>query len=110
MILLNYFLDDYNVVKHVLQCTGIVPSLDLVIFGIKARELELNTFKKPYNNLFVKEKFDKRNNVVNSDQSWGSKSKCKNKEKKGKQKTKWKCYHCRNEGHIKKYCYNFIKK
>ena len=55
MILLNSLPDEYNVVKHALQYTEIVPSLDLVIFGIKARELELNTSKKSGNNLFVKE-------------------------------------------------------
>ena len=67
MILLNSLLDDYNVVKHALQYTGIVPSLDLVISGIKARELELNTSKKPSNNLFVKGNFEKRNNTGNGD-------------------------------------------
>jgi len=46
MILLNSLPDDYDVVKHALRYTGITPSLDLVISGIKARELELNTFKK----------------------------------------------------------------
>ena len=57
MILLNSLLDDYNVVKHALQYTGIVPTLELVIFGIKVRELELHISKKPGNNLFVKGKF-----------------------------------------------------
>jgi len=65
MILLNSLSDDYNVFKHALQYTGIVPSLDLVIYGIKARELELNTSKKLGNNLFLKGKFKKKNNTGN---------------------------------------------
>ena len=67
MILLNSLPDDFNVVKHALQYTDIVPTLDLVISGIKARELELNTSKKSVNNLFVKGKSDKKNNLGNSD-------------------------------------------
>ena len=108
MILLNSLRDDFNVVKHALQYTGIVPTLDLVISRIKARELELNTSKKSTNNLFVKGKSDKKNNSGNSNQSVGSGFKGKNK--KGKQKPKWKCYHCGKEGHIKKYCYDLLKK
>ena len=65
-----------------------MPSLELVIFGIKVRELELNTSKKPSNNLFIKGKFDKRNNVGNRDQSGDFESKGKNKENNGKQKPK----------------------
>ena len=45
MILLNCLPDEYNVVKHALQYTRIIPSLDLVISGIKARVLKLNTLK-----------------------------------------------------------------
>jgi len=56
MILLNSLPDDYNVVKHALQYAGIVPTLNLVISGINAKELELSTSKKPSNNLFVKGK------------------------------------------------------
>ena len=40
----------------------------------------------------------------------GSRTKGKNKEKKGKQKSKWKYYHCGKEGHIKKYCYDALRK
>ena len=36
----------------------------MVISRIKARELELNTSKKPGNNLFAKGKFGKKNNTV----------------------------------------------
>lgn len=111
MILLNSLLDEYDVVKHALRYTRIVPSLDLVISGIKARELELNTTKKSGNNLFVKAKSDKKNYIGNSDQSSETRFKGKKKDKKGKQKqSKWKCYHCGKDGHIKKYCYNFIRK
>ena len=87
MILLNSLPEEYNVVKHALQYTGIVPSLDLVISGIKARELELNSSKKPANNLFVRGKFERKTNTGNVDQSGGSGNKGKIKDKKGKQKT-----------------------
>ena len=108
MILLNSLPDDFNFVKHALQYTGIVLTLDLAISVIKARELELNTSKKSANNLFVKGKSDKKNNTGNSNQSVGFGF--KGKTKKGKQKPKWKCYHCGKEGHIKKYCYDLLKK
>lgn len=41
MILLNSLTKDYQVVKNALQYSGTVPSLDLIIAGLKARELEL---------------------------------------------------------------------
>ena len=48
--------------------------------------------------------------MSNFDQSGNSCSKAKKKVQKGKTKGKWKCYHCGKEGHIKKYCYDFIRK
>ena len=72
MILLNSLPDDYDVVKHVLRYTGVISSLDLVISGIKARELELGTSKKSENNLFVKSKNEKKHSTSNTDQSDGS--------------------------------------
>ena len=48
--------------------------------------------------------------MVNGDQQGGSGLKGKNKERKGKQKPKWKCFHYGKEGHIKKYYYDFLKK
>lgn len=64
MILLNSLPKDYNV-NHALQYIGIVPRLELVIFEIKARELKMNTSKKPRSNLFVKRKSDKKSNAEN---------------------------------------------
>ena len=72
MILLNSLPDEYDVVKHALRYTGIVPSLDLVVSGIKARELELGTSKKTGNNLFVKGKNEKKHFTNNTDQSGGA--------------------------------------
>ena len=86
MILLKSLPDDYHIVKHALRYIGIVLSLDLVIFGIKVRELELSTYKKLGNNLFVKSKNEKRCTIGNTDQSCGLRQKGKKKEKKGKQK------------------------
>lgn len=56
-----------------------MPTSELIISRIKAKVLELNTSKKIGNNLFVKGKFNKRNNAVNNDQSEGSGTKGKNK-------------------------------
>ena len=86
MILLNVLPDDYNVVKHSLQYIGIVPTLELVISGIKARELALHTSKRPGNNLIVKGKFEKGHNGSNANQNGGSVPKGKQNGKKGKQK------------------------
>ena len=107
MILLNSLPPEYQVVKNALQYTGTVPKLDLIISGIKARELELNANKRNGNSLYVKGKTDRRESFRGNDQS-GSKG--KKKDKKGKTKPKWKCFHCGKEGHIKKYCYDFLRK
>ena len=108
IILLNSLSDDYDVVKHVLQYITILPSLDLIIFGIKDRELEFSTSKKSGNNLFVKGKQEKKNNIGNNDKTGWFGQKGKKKDKKGKQK--WKYYYYGKEGHIKKYCYDYIRK
>ncbi|XP_031266617.1 uncharacterized protein LOC116125023 [Pistacia vera] len=41
MIFLNSLTKDYQVVKIALQYSGTVPSVDLIVSGLKARELEL---------------------------------------------------------------------
>lgn len=45
MIMLNSLTDDYLVVKNALQYTGAVPSIDLIVSRLKARELELRVQK-----------------------------------------------------------------
>ena len=110
MILLNSLPVEYQVVKNALQYTGIVPKLDLIISGVKARELELNSNRKSGNNLYVKGRTEKKKGFNDSDYSGSSSSKNKKKDKTGKQKPRWKCYHCGKEGHIKKYCYDYIRK
>lgn len=58
MILLNSLPTEYQVIKNALQYTIIVPEFELVVVGIKVRELELNAQKwfGNDNNLFAKEK------------------------------------------------------
>ncbi|XP_031268087.1 uncharacterized protein LOC116126551 [Pistacia vera] len=51
MIPLNSLTKDYQVLKNALQYSGTVPSLDLIIAGLKARELELKVHKRSGNNL-----------------------------------------------------------
>ena len=57
--------------------------------------------------MYAKGKTDRRESFNGCDQS-GSKG--KKKDKKVKTKPKWKCFHCGKEGHIKKYCYDFLRK
>lgn len=47
-------------VKNALQYTSIVLKFELVIFGIKAREPELNASKRNGNNRFVKGKSNRK--------------------------------------------------
>ncbi|XP_031249850.1 uncharacterized protein LOC116107700 [Pistacia vera] len=53
MILLNSFTDECQVVNNTLQYIGTVPSVDLIVAGLKAREL---VQKRSGNSLFVKGK------------------------------------------------------
>ena len=56
MILLNSIPAEYFVVKNALQYTGIVPKIELIVSGLKVRELELNANRKTGNNLYAKGK------------------------------------------------------
>lgn len=83
--------------NQALEYTSVVFKFDLVVPSIKARELELNAFKRIGNdsNLCAKEKTEKKK--VNKSNDLGSSS-SKEKEKemskieKGKN-IRWKCYH-----------------
>ena len=86
MILLNSLPDDCRVVKNALQYTGIIPKLELVISGNKARELELHASKRNGNNLFVKGKTNRKETVNNFVQTGNFGSKDKQKGKRGSQK------------------------
>ena len=110
MILLNALPEEYSVVKNSLQYTGVVPRLDLVISGIRARELELRTSRRGGANLFVKGKNEKKYNGPKNHQTNNQepKGKKKNKQYKNKDSDK-KCYHCGKMGHLKRNCYKFIR-
>ena len=60
MILLNSLPDAYIIVRNVLQYTGTKPKLELVKYGIKARELELYAQKRNGNKLYVKSKIERK--------------------------------------------------
>lgn len=102
LILLNSLPESYQVVKDALQYTGTIPKIELILSGLKARELELRLNRKSGNNLFVK-----------GNHSTSSQGYRKEKKKKVFQKNNTeirKCFHCGKSGHLKKNCYDWIKK
>ena len=85
--MLNSLPEEYSVVKNVLQYSGIVPTVELVTSGIKAREQELKVTKRSSNNLFAKGKPD-RKDQNNNTEIQGFKGKNKNKKKGRKNREK----------------------
>lgn len=81
----------------------------MVESGWKARELKLNANQKNGNSLFVKSKSDKNNHNILHPSVSGIKDKKNIKKGKTKMST-WKCYYCGKLGHIKKNCYEYIRK
>ena len=108
VILLNSLPDSYTVVKDSLQYTGTVPSLELVISGLKTREIDLKNQKRSSgSNLFVKEKSDC------SSSNNPAKNKKKNKSANNNSSNKSegrKCFYCKKVGHVKKDCYKWLAK
>ena len=113
MILLNSLPDEYLVVKNALQYSGTVPSVDLIVFGLKSRELELKIQKHNGSNLFVKGKVkvgqSSKDNGKTHQRNVGFKN---NKNSKGNSRTNGeskKCFFPNKVGHLKKNCYDWIK-
>ena len=107
MILLNSIPENYQVVKDAFQYTGTMPSFDLIVTGLKTREIELKNQKRSGTNLFVKSKQDAGTS------SGSNKSKKHSKSSKSDTSNKTesrKCYYCNKTGHIKKDCYKFLNK
>lgn len=106
VILLNVVSDDYMVVKNSVQYTGITPSFDLVVSGLKARELELKLRKNSSSGLFVKPRLDNQNFSKHQNPFKGKK---KNKNTFKPKETR-KYFHCNKPGHLRKNCYSRLKK
>ena len=81
MILLNSIPAEYFVVKNALQYTGIVPKIELIVSGLKVRELELNANRKTGNNLYAKGKTERKKSFNDFDHSGSSSFKNKHKDK-----------------------------
>lgn len=110
MILLNSLDNEYQVVKNALQYTSTIPSVDLIVAGLKARELELRVQKRSGNSLFVKGKGEISQVGSNPHHDSGSMNKKKGKNtNKSKGETR-KYFYCNKTGHLKKNCLKWIRK
>ncbi|GAB2295643.1 hypothetical protein Dimus_038371 [Dionaea muscipula] len=61
IILLQSLPEEYAVVKNSLKYSGTTPTVELVLSGLRARELKLNINKRGSHGLFVKHKSAKKN-------------------------------------------------
>ncbi|GAB2274337.1 hypothetical protein Dimus_039084 [Dionaea muscipula] len=99
MILLQSLPTEYDVVKNSLKYSGMTPTVELVISGLKARELELNIDKRTGSDLlFVKGK--------QTENKFSKGNQFDDKKKKGIMK----CSYCGKTGHVKNYCYSLKNK
>ena len=113
MIPLNSLPDDYQVVKNALQYTSTIPTLDLIVAGLKTRELELKVQKMSGSNLFVKTKVESSQSGRNNSVNRGNMNKKKwkgNYKSKETRKFFFFFFFCNRAGHIKKNYFERIKK
>ncbi|GAB2267012.1 hypothetical protein Dimus_037929 [Dionaea muscipula] len=99
MILLQSLPDEYFVVKNSVKYSGVTPTVELVISGLKARELELNIDKRKGSDLlFVKGK--------QTENKFSKGNQFDIKKKRGIMK----CSFCGKNGHVKRYCFTLKNK